>query len=107
MGMSMSLQFFRSLNDPDLSVKLKAAYACKEAGVELPPELLEFLGPVFRDHGELPSEMAAAVDSMLSLGPEWNARKAYEWKDDMMEGYEINLDDLPKGTKRVRFYCSW
>lgn len=107
MGMSMTLQFFRSPDDADLLKKLEAAYACRLANVAMPPDLVDFLAPVIAEFGELPKDKARAVDALLSLGPEWKEQEAYVWKDDMQEGFEIDLDKLPKGTKRVRFYCSW
>ena len=108
MSMSMSLEFFRAHDDPGMEKMLDAAYACRAAGVSLSADLRAYLKPVLEEHGEVPEDRDRAVCSMLSLGPDYGkAQDQFKWSGDMQEGFEINLADLPEGTVRVRFVCSW
>ncbi len=107
MGMSMHLQFFRAPSDEGLQRKLDAAYACEAAGIDLPHELREYLKPVFKKFGDLAVERAMAVDAMLGAGPDYAQQEEYEWKDDMSQGFEVDLAQLPNDVAKIRFYCSW
>jgi len=71
--------------------KMKAIYdACEVAGVPIPSEVDDFFD------GEGPDPAGVEV----KLTPR-------EWQDDMRQGYEIDIDSLPKGVKTIRFYNSW
>ena len=107
MGMSMHLQFFRAPNDEHLQRKLDAGYACEAAGVDLPDELLKYLAPIFEEYGGLPQDRATAIDAMLSMGPARKQQEEHAWSEDMAQGFEVDLAELPPGVAKIRFYCSW
>jgi hypothetical protein len=76
--------------------KMKAVWdTCKQAGIEPPDEVDDFFG------GSPPDDAGVEVDL-----------EDYEccsnWNDNISrEGFEINLDKLPKGIKIIRFYNSY
>ena len=71
--------------------KMKAAYdACELAGVEPPREVMEFFGH------SAPEADGATCEL-----------KTREWQNDMCQGLEIDIADLPPGVKTIRFYNSW
>lgn len=71
--------------------KMKAVYdACIEAGTEVPSSVTDFF------NYEPPDPAGVEVEI-----------KAREWKDDMCEGYEIDLKSLPKDVTIIRFYNSY
>lgn len=71
--------------------KMKDVYdACVLAGVEVPDEVAEFF-----ENGE-PDPRGVEVEL-----------EAQEWQDDMRQGFEIAIKDLPKDVTHIRFYNSW
>ena len=89
MGMSTHVIGFRP---PDEKWKaMKAVWdSCKAAGVDPPKGVNEFFDWQEPD--------AAGVEVKI---------KAREWSDDSREGYEIDVESLPKDVKVIRFYNSW
>lgn len=51
------------------------------------------------------------VDELFPSGPasflEVKFYKAREWRGDMMYGVEVDVADIPKEVKTIRFYNSW
>lgn len=93
MSMSTRIVLLRSKDDLGYQRNLKVLLACREAGVDLPPEIDEYFGGCGIDNNpEYPLEI------------EFNPRK---WQADMCEGFEIDIDGLPEGVKTIRFYNSW
>jgi hypothetical protein len=73
--------------------KMKAAYdACEAAGIEIPPEIDRFFD------GEKPDERGIEID----LEPHTK-----EFHTEAALGYEIEVADIPKQIKVLRFYNSW
>jgi hypothetical protein len=93
MGMSMHIVGFRP---PDERwKKMKQVWdACAQAGVSPPSEVEKFFG------GERPDENG--VEVRLLPGP-----AVREFKQDMQEGFEVDVSKLPADLKIIRFFCSW
>ena len=93
MGMSTSVILLRSKDDPTYQKNLKVLTACQDAGIDPPKEVDEYFGGYgIDDDLEAPLEIAF---------------EPREWSDESSEGFEIDIDDLPKGVKTIRFYNSW
>jgi hypothetical protein len=100
--MSMSTHVVGSRPADEKWRKMKAVYdACTAASMEVPKEVEEFFGH------ERPDEAGVKID----LSYDYRTKKTHEscsaWKDDMQEGYEIDVSKLPKDVKIIRFYNSW
>ena len=67
-------------------------YACEKAGIDVPKEVNEFF-----DY-QRPDSTGVEIDIKDAVT---------EWKDDMRQGYEVNIAILPKNVTVVRFYNSW
>ena len=64
---------------------------CEELGVDIPAKVEKFF------NGEPPDEKVVVVDI-----------PSYEWSDgDMSSGIEVNVADIPKDVKIIRFVNSW
>ena len=109
MSMDMWLRFFRSPTDPGMRKKIEAAYACEAADVPIPQELRDYLAPVFEEFGGLPhGDRGQAIEAMLEIKvADDEIRKKFVWRGDSAEGFEVDLADLPTGTAKIRFDCSW
>lgn len=96
MGISMHVVGFKP---PDEKwKKMKAVYdACCEADTVTPPEVAQFF------NYDPPDESGVRI-SEKDLR---NAGAVEDWDDDTREGFEINLDKIPKDVKVIRFYCSY
>lgn len=89
--MSMSTHVVGFKPPDDKWKKMKAVWdACQEAQASLPEEVVDFFD------GSDPDP--AGVEVKI---------KAREWSDDSSEGYEIDVDAIPKGVKVIRFYNSF
>ena len=93
MGMSTTVILLRSKDDPVYKKNLEVLLACKKADVDPPKEIDEYFGGYGQDN-----------DPETPLEIEFTPR---EWRNDCAEGYEIDIDALPKGVKTIRFYNSW
>jgi hypothetical protein len=89
MGMSINVIGFAP---PDEKwQQMKAIWdSCQAAGIAVPREVERF----FNDCD--PDERGVEVDV-----------PTIEFRDDYREGYEIEIDKIPKHVKVIRFYCSW
>ena len=95
MGMSTHIVAFVSDNDPEYQKQKAVLDACLAAGIEeLPKETAEYFGQEWPD-AEI-GEARLEVDLPVA-----------EWKDDMKEGYEVKIEDIPAGVYKIRFYNSW
>ena len=88
--MSTHVILLRDKNDPDHQDKVAVMRACMKAGVEMPEEIGEYF-----DHTN---------DEDIPLEIEFKARK---WSDESRMGFEIDIDEIPKGVKTIRFYNAW
>lgn len=90
--MSMSTYVVGIKPPDDKWKKMKAVYdACKNAGIETPDEVDEFF------NYEIPDQAGVVVE----------IDELREWEEDTSDGYEIDIEKLPKDVKVLRFYNSW
>lgn len=94
--MSTHVEGFR--DSDDYHNKQKAVFiACTEAGVDLPEQTLKYF-----------EYIAPTKDNLQYLDQPLKVEiPTEEWSSDMCEGFEINLEEVPKGVKRIRFYNSY
>jgi len=89
--MSMSTHIIGFVPPDEKWKKMKAIWdACEVAGIEAPREVWKF----FND--QEPDERGVEVSVPHK-----------EWGEDMRQGIEINVDEIPKHVKTIRFYNSW
>ena len=93
MSMSTYVVGFRP---PDEKWKqMKSIYdACTKANVLVPGEVEDFF------NGEPPDPQGVEVE-LEKLGA------VTPWRDDMQEGFEVEVAKLPKDVKIIRFYNSY
>jgi hypothetical protein len=92
MSMSMHVQGFIP-PDEKFQKMLKAYRACEVAGVEVPPEVDKFFNEEQPD--------AAGVKIDLSYDEKYKG-VVQEYQNNNCQGYEINLEKLPKDIKIIR-----
>lgn len=92
--MSMST-FVYGIKPPNAEwKKMKAVWdACCEANIEVPEEVREFFGD------ESPDPSGVLVDLK-------EAKVARPYHEEG-EGFEVDIDSLPKGVKTIRFVNTW
>ena len=90
MGMSTYIKLLRNGNSPDHQAKVAVLRSCLSADVTIPEEISDYFG--------------GGQDEDFPLEISFKARR---WSQDMGEGYEVDIDDLPEGVKTIRFYNSW
>ena len=91
--MSMSTNVVGIIPADDKYKKMKAIYdLCREQDIDVPTEV-----SVFFNEDE-PDESGMVVDL---------EDVAHKWSDENSEGYEIDIDKIPKNIKTIRFYNSW
>ncbi len=105
MGHSSSVYAISPPSEQDLDAtrKMKAVWdACVQAGVPVPEKVTAF----FAIH---PAEPVAKVTRLYegSFGTITQALRPYGKVGSGEEGYEVDLDKLPAGTKTIRFVCHW
>ncbi len=88
-SMSANIVLLRDRNDSTYQKYLAILLACQKADVDLPDEVDNYFG------GE--------YDPDFPLEIEFEPR---EWHNEYYEGYEIDISELPKGVKTIRFYNS-
>lgn len=92
----MEIELLRSKNDPTYQKYLKVLLACQDAGIDnIPKEVDNYFGGDGIDNDpEFPLEIKFQPD---------------EWSDVKMSrvGFEINLNNLPKGVEVIRIYNSF
>ncbi len=94
MGMSMHVIGYMPADEK--WKKMKTVWdACKAARVEPPEEVDEFF------EGEDPGDAPGKEVDLEYSGA------AKEWKDDMREGFEVDVTQLPEGVRFIRFYCAF
>ena len=97
MSMSTHIQAFRDMNG-EFKKMLEILLFCREKGVSLPKEVEEYFGDnADYDEDEIKDEMLE-ID-ITSLVRDWTSTSA--------DGYEVDVKDLPKEVKTLRFYNSW
>lgn len=91
MGMSIHIAFLRK-DDKQHKKMVAALKACTDVGVPVPDQVDEYFG------GSTDPDVALELRV-----PEQD----YEWADHYRRGYEIDINNLPQGVSKVRFYVSY
>ena len=79
--------------------KMKQVYdACVKAGVELPISVDKYFGPKVPDSSGVEVELAGFVT---------NHESVRDYKEDMENGFEVDLSKLPKDVTILRFFVSY
>lgn len=94
MGMTMH---FIGLEEPSDTTKkmFKAKAFCDAEGLSYPEEVKEF----FKTFGESTTEGEMITLDLTRIGRLFRGEKD--------AGYEIDVEQIPKGIKTLRFYNSW
>ncbi len=91
--MSVSTHVYGIRPPDDTWRRMKAIWdACQAANIDPPEEVADFFDETSPD----PAGVIVALDTV-----------AREWRDDMKDGFEIDLADLPAGVKTLRFVNSY
>lgn len=94
MGMSYRLKAYRSENDKKYQAYKNIFDACNDLDIELPKEVKEY----FADADE--AEDALAIPMTVGVN--------YKYIEDPdIDGFEVALKDLPKGTEKLVFSISY
>ena len=94
MGMSTHVVGFVSPEDNTYKKHCMVLKACIAAGVSLPTETATYFG------GKHPYESMAEEKLEIEI-------TAHEWSDEMQQGFEVVLSEIPEGVHKIRFYNSW
>lgn len=95
MGMSTHVIGFVSDNDATYRKHSKVLIACCEAGIkELPKETAEYFGSKYPYESLLEEKLQTKVPT-------------HQYHDDMQDGYEIIISEIPEGVHKIRFYNSY
>lgn len=89
MSMSTCVTFLRDNKDKEYQLKLKILLTCKEADIDPPKEVDEYFGGNGID-----------CDPEYPLEVKCSPR---DWGDEFSEGFEIDVSEIPKGVKTIRF----
>lgn len=98
MSMSTHISGFVSDTNPEYQKHKKVLLFCEEQGVSLPKETAEYFGS---DSADL-----YLLDEKLSIELVKNIHYV-EYREDMVEGFEVDLSKLPSGVSKLRFYNSY
>jgi hypothetical protein len=97
MSMSTYVQAFRDM-EGEFKKMLSIKKFCDEQKVSYPKEVTAFFGSSVGESEECLKE------EMLQVPLDKVLRK---YSDDGREGYEIDVKDIPKSVKTIRFVNSW
>lgn len=95
MGMSTHVTGFVSPENEDYKKHSKVLIACIEAGIKkLPNETTKFFNCEYPDESLLEKKLEISVPH-------------HEYCEDMVEGFEIIVSEIPKEVHKIRFYNSY
>ena len=89
MGVSLHVTLLRDGNSAEHIAMVNAKRALDAAKLRYPKELLDYF------------QGSNNEDEPLEI-----AYKPVEWSNDYASGYELDLDSLPSGVKKIRVYLS-
>lgn len=98
MGMSTHIQAFTPDTDETYQKHKKVLIACAEAEIDLPKETAKYFGYTYPEMCALEEKLQVT----LKKGVHYR-----DYNEDMSEGFEIELKDIPKGVTKIRFYNSY
>lgn len=91
MGMSTRVIGFISSENETYKKHEKVLVACIDAGIKkLPKETAEYFG------SEYPAEYLLEQKLEIKI-------PKHEYNEDMVEGYEVYISDIPEGVEKIRF----
>tara|TARA_R110000772_G_scaffold20466_2_gene56692 strand:- start:17259 stop:17546 length:288 start_codon:yes stop_codon:yes gene_type:complete len=95
MGMSTSIRGFVSPDNETYKKHSKVLRACIDADIEeLPKETAEYFGTKYPEEYLFEDKLEVSVPM-------------YDYNEDMTQGYEIKLSEIPEGVETIRFTNSW
>ncbi len=94
MGKSTHVTAFIDATDETYIKHRNVLLACLAADISLPKETAEYFGEDWPRYELLEEKLETKIFKTF-------------WKIDYAEGYEILIEDLPKGVHKIRFYNSW
>ena len=95
MGMSTRITGFVSPVNENYKKHSKVLIACIEAGIrELPKETAEYFGSKYPEQYLLEEKLEIKIPK-------------HEYREDMVEGFEIIVSEIPDGVHKIRFVNSW
>jgi hypothetical protein len=95
MGMSTHVYAFISSDNDTYKKQCKVLQACIDAGIkELPKETADYFGSDYPEH--------CLFEEVLEI-----EITAHEYSEDMQEGFEVRISELPEGVETIRFVNSW
>ena len=99
MGMSTRIEAFIPDTDTEYQKHAKVLLVCHQAGLkELPPETAKYFGSKHVN----PELLDEKLSFTLTKGVHYK-----DYTEDMIEGYEIFVDKLPKEISKIRVYNSY
>jgi len=95
MGMSTHVMGFVSPENEKYKKHSKVLIACIEAGIsELPKETAEYFNFKYPEKYLLEEKLKIKIPY-------------HEYSEDMAEGYEIIISEIPEGVHKIRFTNNW
>lgn len=95
MGMSTQIVGFVSEDNETYKKHSKVLIACSEAGIdELPKETATYFGSKYPELYLLEAKLEVKIPK-------------HDYSEDMIEGFEIIVSEIPKGVHKIRFTNSW
>lgn len=98
MGMSTHVVGIRDLGG-QFQKMMQVKLMCEEANTSYPAEVEEYFG------GYVEESEKFLLEEMETVEIE-DQSFVTEWKDDMRQGFEIDVSKIPPGIKTIRFYNS-
>lgn len=95
--MYIDITFLKSSEDEQYKKYLKILKACADANVDLPREIIKYFGV----EGLCVADAIDEVEKPLKVDAE-EIKKA--WSNSCYEGWEIEVKQIPKEIKTIRFY---
>lgn len=102
MGMSTKVVLLRDENDKDYQNHLKIFNAYEETGMKLPNDIAKYFTESYIDHDNCYAKDCDPQYPLTIID-----FKATRFNNEVSEGIEIKLKDLPKGVSTIRFVNSW
>ena len=96
--MSTHIIAFIPDTDPTFQKHLSVYNVCREAGVSLPKETADYFGSN-QPYSGLPEEK---LEFKLEKGVHYK-----NFSQNMCQGFEIEIDKLPKEVTKIRFFNSY
>ena len=95
MGMSTRVIGFVSNADATYQKHARVLTACLEAGVKkLPEETAEYFGTPYPEEYLLESKLEIEIPK-------------HQFQEDMQDGYEVYVGEIPEGVFKIRFVNSY